>query len=228
MPIENQTPYDMGSVLEPKPWVPPVSPDRPSEDYGKVDFENEAGETVLTVQLKKVGDGYLAIVDNHHEVPLILEDAADRAARLEAVAQLGKDLEQLTNELAPDAWYSEEGEPDAFATGHIVIDAPESLRRERRDFGVTFHMYGEDALTMDDRDDVPHSWSYRSRELSQGPGTEEWSWKWVAEGEGSMSDTAPVLVAAREWLTQECAKQRTPPLFTTALTKRPAPPAPSY
>lgn len=59
------TPYDTGARLEPKPWVKdgdtgneyirPAIPD----DYGKVDFDDDEGATVLTVYVEKSPHGYV-------------------------------------------------------------------------------------------------------------------------------------------------------------------------
>lgn len=55
-----QTPYDTGERLEPKPWhvQPRNLPDFEEADrYGRVDFENDASETVLTVLAKRGPSG---------------------------------------------------------------------------------------------------------------------------------------------------------------------------
>lgn len=46
--MKNLTPYDLGTVLEPRVWaVPQIDTD----DWGKVDFENDEGGTDATVRI---------------------------------------------------------------------------------------------------------------------------------------------------------------------------------
>ena len=54
-PWRERTPYDTGKRAEPRPWT---APHRESEDdYGKVDFEDDAGGTVATLYVEKDDDG---------------------------------------------------------------------------------------------------------------------------------------------------------------------------
>ena len=54
-PARERTPYDTGKRAEPRPWT---APHRESEDdYGKVDFEDDAGGTVATLYVEKDDDG---------------------------------------------------------------------------------------------------------------------------------------------------------------------------
>lgn len=72
------TPYDTGEVCEPKLW----QPDRDSvlwamhhedelKDIGKVDFEDDSGETVVMVRVTKASDGPYTL----HVIPFV--DAAN-------------------------------------------------------------------------------------------------------------------------------------------------------
>lgn len=54
------TPYDTGERCEAKPWIPygtPVDEATPAANFGKVDFDDDADETVATVYLERQADG---------------------------------------------------------------------------------------------------------------------------------------------------------------------------
>lgn len=53
------TPYDTGERLEPKPW----SLDE-REDYGKVDFDDDCSETVVTLHVESASSGHVLKLDN--------------------------------------------------------------------------------------------------------------------------------------------------------------------
>lgn len=47
-------PYDTGQALEPKSWLPydtRVSPATPKDNFGKVDFDDENGDTEVVIQV---------------------------------------------------------------------------------------------------------------------------------------------------------------------------------
>jgi hypothetical protein len=75
------TPYDTGERLEPKLWVLPES-NRPHEDYGKVDFENDESVTEAMIYVERAKDGRLDVqVYNHGSDPLrvfVEEDVAEQ------------------------------------------------------------------------------------------------------------------------------------------------------
>jgi hypothetical protein len=77
--MSRQTPFDTGERLEAKPWYP----DRSDPDtYGKVDFEDDDGETAFTVYIeKKGGDRVIHIYD--HGVGAYAIDIDDRDERFE-------------------------------------------------------------------------------------------------------------------------------------------------
>jgi hypothetical protein len=73
------TPYDTGERLEPHLWVrgevasPGGLPRRACvDDYGRVDFENEEGGTVLTVHVSRTAGGYTLHVENLTD-PILVE-----------------------------------------------------------------------------------------------------------------------------------------------------------
>lgn len=54
------TPYDTGDRLEAKPWIPignHVTESTPAENFGKVDFEDEEGGTVVVAHVERNADG---------------------------------------------------------------------------------------------------------------------------------------------------------------------------
>ena len=54
------TPYDTGQRCEPKVWPAYLSdPDR----YGRVDFDNDEGGTVLTAYVESTPEGYRLVVE---------------------------------------------------------------------------------------------------------------------------------------------------------------------
>jgi hypothetical protein len=56
------TPYDTGKRLEPELWLKEGdSLDRPAEDWGKVDFDDEESATVATLYIEKDADGSYAL-----------------------------------------------------------------------------------------------------------------------------------------------------------------------
>lgn len=75
------TPYDTGDRLEPHPWVrgevasPGGLPRRvETDDFGRVDFDDDEGRTVLTLYVERTEAGYTLRVENLTE-PLRVEVA---------------------------------------------------------------------------------------------------------------------------------------------------------
>lgn len=54
------TPYDTGQRCEARPWLPygtEVSEATPAENFGKVDFDDDEGETVCVAYVERNPDG---------------------------------------------------------------------------------------------------------------------------------------------------------------------------
>lgn len=63
------TPYDTGEVAEAKPWLPygtEVTEITPASNFGKVDFDDDAGETVLTARVVRREDGGWSLIIESH------------------------------------------------------------------------------------------------------------------------------------------------------------------
>ena len=86
MSEEELTPYDTGERLEPAIWEPePLIGNEPHEDFGKVDFDNEEGRTVLTVWVERTElGGYAMYVLEHGggELDAILRGTGETLKRL--------------------------------------------------------------------------------------------------------------------------------------------------
>lgn len=68
------TPYDTGGRLEPKAWhVQPrnLPSQEEAERYGRVDFDDDEGCTVLTAYVERTPTGYAVHIENAAE-PLIV------------------------------------------------------------------------------------------------------------------------------------------------------------
>lgn len=69
------TPYDTGARCEPKLWQPDHSSvitamrSDETDDIGNVDFEDDAGETVVTIHVSRNDDGTYTV----HVIPLVGE-----------------------------------------------------------------------------------------------------------------------------------------------------------
>lgn len=68
------TPYDRGTVLEPKPWVKATDDGHftgedfvrstVDEDFGKVDFDDDEDATICTVRVQPDGADHVVIIDS--------------------------------------------------------------------------------------------------------------------------------------------------------------------
>lgn len=59
------TPYDTGERLEPRPWVSRERPAQGDDDFGRVDFDDEEGHTVVTIHVRRRHPGaYMVRIDN--------------------------------------------------------------------------------------------------------------------------------------------------------------------
>lgn len=59
-PQQALSPYDTGERNEPKVWLPygtDVTEATPAENFGKVDFDDDCGETDCTVYVERNDDG---------------------------------------------------------------------------------------------------------------------------------------------------------------------------
>ena len=64
------TPYDTGERAEPTAW----SVGEDDEDYGKVDFDDDAGETIATVWFERRDDGkYELVVDHGRDISIRMD-----------------------------------------------------------------------------------------------------------------------------------------------------------
>jgi hypothetical protein len=68
------TPYDRGEVLQPDVWHPENASVAHDADYGKVDFDTDEGQTLLTVRAVPEGpesdDDVELHITNHGDRPL--------------------------------------------------------------------------------------------------------------------------------------------------------------
>lgn len=67
------TPYDTGARLQPKPWhtQPANLPDPEEVDrYGRVDFDNDEGRTVLSAYVENTAAGYVLHIDNMSDLAI--------------------------------------------------------------------------------------------------------------------------------------------------------------
>lgn len=101
------TPYDKGDRLEPKPWhVQPRNLEKdPAEAnrYGKVDFDNDSGETVLTARVERATDGagyaLHAYVHGDESVAVQLTVDDQEALLIQPSAALQEKVRQTITEL---------------------------------------------------------------------------------------------------------------------------------
>lgn len=74
------TPYDTGERLEPKAWhVQPRNPpsEEEAERYGRVDFDDDEGRTVLTAYVERTPIGYAVRIENAAEPVTVTIAAAE-------------------------------------------------------------------------------------------------------------------------------------------------------
>jgi DNA-directed RNA polymerase subunit L len=102
------TPYDTGDRLEPKPWhVQPLNLPSPEEAdrYGRVDFDNDSGETVLTACIeRKEGKSYTlhAYVHGIENVQMELTLNDQESLLLQPSAALQEKVRQTIDELSTE------------------------------------------------------------------------------------------------------------------------------
>lgn len=84
---QGSTPYDTGERLQPRPWIEvrgqvatPVrwcddAARKPeAEDFGRVDFDNERGRTVLTVHVTSGPTGYVVHIEDVYDLLTVTGD----------------------------------------------------------------------------------------------------------------------------------------------------------
>lgn len=74
------TPYDTGERLEPKAWhVQPrnLPSEEEAERYGRVDFDDDEGRTVLTAHVERAPTGYAVHIENATEPVTVTIAAAE-------------------------------------------------------------------------------------------------------------------------------------------------------
>ena len=91
---ENVNAYDSGYRLEPEPWS--TGDGVKADDFGKVDFTNESGETVFTGWMQKTEAGYILRVDEHQDVELAVETSNQRQTREAVMLLLTQELQVIT------------------------------------------------------------------------------------------------------------------------------------
>ena len=72
------TPYDTGERLEPKVWhIQPrnLPSQEEAERYGRVDFDDDEGQTVFTAYVERTPTGYAVHIENEAE-PIAVTIAA--------------------------------------------------------------------------------------------------------------------------------------------------------
>lgn len=208
---EQVSPYDSGYRLEPRVHVTGgiVGEENPrpaeADDYGRVDFDNEFSETVLTVRVQRTEHGYIVRVDEHQDVELTIETSTQRQIRETAMQELDQALRPLA---ATEAVEFRDGEPDAFDPGHFILTRrsepygsalrPDEVRAHS--FVIT-ELY--DGTDESDPDRVPNRWEWEKMTLVADDAGDA---QIVVEAEGVIepAEVGVLIGYATEW-----AKQRT-------------------
>ncbi|SDQ32954.1 hypothetical protein [Leucobacter chromiiresistens] len=190
----NLNPYDTGGRLEPKPW--PTDAGTDSDDYGKVDLTDEFGETVFTGWMQKTEAGYILRVDEHQDVELAFETSSQRHAREAAMMQLDQALRTITARHDEAVWCYD-GDPDAFAPGHFVIENNAGGHR----FAVTEQYVGTDSS---DVDRVPNSWDIDIARRSQNG-----SWESAETRNYEPAKIKELIELATDWVNARVREQAT-------------------
>lgn len=160
---QHLNPYDTGHRLEPHPW--PTAGVTDTDKYGRVDFDDENGETVFNVLVQKTETGYILRAEEVQEgVAIAFETSSDREVRSEAMQKLDRALTQLGAHYAGAISYNGEGDPETFGLGHYVFE--DDLQRHR--LYITEQYAGTDSS---DPDRIPNTWKVESdtRTTPQGP-----------------------------------------------------------
>lgn len=206
---EIRSPYDTGDRLEPHPWVSNGlvnSQDAPREatgdDYGRVDFDDDEGNTVFTAWIQKTEAGYIFRVDEHQDVELAFETSSDRQIREAAMQHLNAGLRVIAAEHAAGVIFAEDGEPESFGAGNYVFTPLTDGIGKR--FVIDEQFVGTDS---GDDDRVPNSWTWESERYNPTNGT----WEAEAEGECGPDAIEQLLDQARSWAAEIPAPARPSP-----------------
>lgn len=211
--VRNLTPYDRGERLEPHVWVHEGGVTgkefrRPSVpgDYGRVDFDDDAGLTILNLYIERVDNGYQMQVEQlgddyvhvtgANEPPVLRGPSAelDPEYRARQMMLLDAGLQEIASAFGEHVVYTDEGDPFAFHPGNFYF-----YPAAGKD-GTCFAIEEEFALGSDwaDEERVPIGWSWREYGLIRLPdGTEIPDC--VAEGATIPSDIDSLLTRARAW-----------------------------
>ncbi|GAA1621868.1 hypothetical protein GCM10009805_14730 [Leucobacter chromiireducens subsp. solipictus] len=178
---ETRNPYDTGDRLDPHPWVkgdvasPHGLPRQATgDDYGRVDFDNDEGATVLTAWVQKTAAGYILRVDEHQDVELTIETSSDRQIREAAMQRLDAGLRVIAAEHAGAVFFTADGEPESFGAGNYVFTPLADGNGKR--FVIDEQFVGTDSS---DDDRVPNSWTWEAEQYFSEQGC------WVTTAEGS-------------------------------------------
>ncbi|MDQ0732398.1 hypothetical protein QFZ57_003192 [Arthrobacter sp. B1I2] len=133
--VYEPTPYEAGGRLRPRPW--PVGP---SESYGKVDFDDGEGKTVLTIYVQRgPEEGYVLHVE-HLAAPLLVDGTLLRLSPAPHVNRDAADFRRIT------------AARTAAAKAEAELDAAVSSARANGDSWETIgHALGTSARTARER-----------------------------------------------------------------------------
>lgn len=170
---EQVSPYDSGYRLEPRPRVIDgiVGEENPrpaeADDYGRVDFDNEFGETVLTVRVQRTEQGYIVRVDEQSDVQLTIETSTQRQIRETAMQELDQALRPLAATEEVELW---DADPESFGEGHFVLySRRETFPRDLQPGEIRAHSFAitelYDGTDESDPDRVPNRWEWEKKTL---------------------------------------------------------------
>ncbi|MGJ0202773.1 hypothetical protein NHL51_01260 [Leucobacter sp. gxy201] len=219
---ENITPYDAGWRLEPKVWVRdgitgredprPAAPD----DYGRVDFEDDEGQSVFTVRFTKTEAGYILRVDEHQDVVLGIETSTQRQVRETAMMQLDADLRVIAQKHASSLDFTNDGDPESFGLGHYVLENRAADHR----LALTEEYDGTD---WSDDERVPSAWTYDIYALA-GDRDNRPEWQLVTEGRIEAERVTELTTIVSEWANERAREHNTHEAMRTPQTQTPSHP----
>lgn len=227
--MDQLTPYDRGSRLEPHAWVrgdtasPGGLPRRAVEaDYGRVDFDSDDGTTILTLYVGRGDNGYELVIDQHsdaylhvvgaNEPPVLPGPGAelDPEYRARQMMLLDAGIEQIGNDFGGHLSI-QHGDPLTFSQGHYVLFPTEVI-------GAWFAIEELHAKGTDwaDPDRVPIGWAWRETGPVRLPNG-QWDPRVVAEGTTIPSDIDSLTTRIRDWA-QALARHAAPDDFDRSIS----------